>query len=51
MTNKKRMGLAVPINLYNKMVELAKYHGKTINALCLEIFWDYFEDKQKIKRS
>lgn len=46
MTQKKRLGLSIPRNLYDKIVEKANYQGKTINAMCLEIFWDYFEDNK-----
>ncbi|MED9966492.1 MAG: hypothetical protein UFJ18_06825 [Blautia sp.] len=47
---KKRLGLAIPIVLYEKILEQAKYQGKTLNALCLGIFWEYFEAKEEIKR-
>ena len=43
MTNKKRLGLTVPLNLYEKIKEKAAYQGKTINAFCLDVFWKYFE--------
>ena len=46
MTNKKRLGLAVPLNLYKKIKDRAKYQGKTINAWCLDVFWDYFENRE-----
>lgn len=46
MTNKKRLGLAVPLTLHKKLVSRAEYQGKTINALCLDIFWDYFESRK-----
>lgn len=45
MTNKKRLGLTVPLVLHKLLQDKAKYQGKTINALCLEIFWEYFEAK------
>ena len=45
MTNKKGLGLAIPIVLHRKLQDKAKYQGKTINALCLEIFWKYFEER------
>lgn len=48
MTNKKkRLGLAVTFELYKKLTDQANYQGKTINATCLDIFWDYFEKKEK----
>lgn len=48
MTQRKRLGLTIPIVLYNKIVQKAEYQGKTINAVCLEIFWGYFEGKEDI---
>jgi len=45
--DKKRLGLAVPELLYINLKEKADYQGKTINATCLEIFWDYFDRKKK----
>lgn len=45
--NKKRLGLAVPEMLYVKLKEKANYQGKTMNAMCLEIFWNYFEQKKE----
>ncbi len=47
MTNKKRLGLAIPVSLYEKIREEAGYRGKTINALCLDVFWRYFEKNGK----
>lgn len=44
---KKRLGLAIPVVLYEKILEQAKYQGKTLNSLCLEIFWEYFESREK----
>ncbi len=40
---KKRLGLSVPKTLYEKIVDIATYYGKTINSMCIDIFWDYFE--------
>lgn len=40
---KRRLGLAVNKALYEKLKSLAEYQGKTLNATCLDIFWDYFE--------
>lgn len=42
---KKRLGLSVPTSLYEKLADLSEYQGKTINSLCLDIFWRYFDDK------
>lgn len=44
--NKKRLGLSIPISLYDKLLDKAKFQGKTLNSLCLEIFWEYFESKE-----
>jgi hypothetical protein len=46
---KRRLNLTVPLVLHKLLKEKTKYHGKTINALCLEIFWDYFEKKEPTK--
>ena len=47
MTNKKRLGLAIPVTLYERIKNEAGYKGKTINALCLDILWEYFESRKK----
>ena len=44
--DKKRLGLTIPKSLYEKIVSLAEYQGKTINSVCLDIFWNYFEQKE-----
>lgn len=44
---KRRLGLAVPKSLYEKISDKARYHGKTINSTCLDIFWEYFESKER----
>ncbi len=48
--NKKRLGLAIPKKLYEYIKYKAEYQGKTINSMCLDIFWEYFESKEKSKR-
>lgn len=45
--SKKRLGLTVPITMYEKLLEKSQYQGKTINSTCLDIFWDYFESKER----
>ena len=45
--NKKRLGLSLPEALYERLRDKAEYHGKTLNAICLEIFWNYFEDRER----
>lgn len=50
--NKKRLGLAVPLWMYQRLCDLAGMKGSTINALCLDIFWEYFngpEDTEQEK--
>lgn len=44
---KRRLGLAVNESLYWRLKKLAEYHGKTINATCVDIFWDYFKRESK----
>lgn len=43
---KKRLGLTVSDALYKKIKNRAQYQGKTLNSLCLDIFWDYFEQRK-----
>lgn len=43
---KRRLGLTLPPVLHQKIVDVARYQGKTINAMCLEIFWNYFEQRE-----
>lgn len=40
---KKRLGLTVPIVLYEKILKKAEFQGKTINSLCIDLFWNYFD--------
>lgn len=49
MTNKKRLGLTVPIVLHKKLADEAEYRGKTINSLCLDVFWEFFERLERRK--
>lgn len=39
MTNKKRIGITVPITLYTRLRDEADYTGNTINALIRNILW------------
>lgn len=41
--NKKRVGLTVPVHLYQQLLDRAKYEGKTLNGLILDILWDWAE--------
>lgn len=45
--NKKRLGLSISVALYEKLTTLAEHNGKTINSTCIDIFWDYFNQKQE----
>ena len=47
MTQRKRMGLTVPEHLYKKLHGKAKYEGKTMNALILQIIWEWADDLTK----
>ena len=40
---KKRLGLAVPLWMYQKLCDLAGSKGQTINGVCLDVFWAYFK--------
>ncbi len=46
MTTKKRLGLSVSIHLYQRLQKKAEYQGKTMNALCNDILWKYFEQEE-----
>ena len=46
VTTKKRLGLSVSIHLYQKLQKKAEYQGKTMNALCNDILWKYFEQNE-----
>ena len=48
--NKKRLGLRVPESLYMKLSDKSEEQGKTMNALCLEIFWIYFKKEESVSR-
>ena len=50
LKNKKRLGLTIPISLYKMITDKASYQGKTINSICLDIFWEYFDAKAKDAR-
>jgi len=41
VTNKKRLGLAIPMTLYEELKSEAQSTGHTLNALILEILWDW----------
>jgi hypothetical protein len=45
--NKRRLGLAIPVTLYEKLVHNASYQGKTLNSLCLDIFWAWANQQEK----
>ena len=39
---RKRMNLYIPEELHKKIKALAYRQGKTVNAFCLDLFWEYF---------
>lgn len=47
MTNKKRVGLSVPIGLYEELKQEAGYDGYTLNAFILQILWNWKEAKER----
>ena len=47
MMNKKRIGLNIPLELYNVLKEEAIYTGYTLNSLILQILWDWIENKRE----
>ncbi len=40
----KRTAIRVPYELWEKLKNIAKYRGQTINGLAIEIFWKFVED-------
>ena len=44
MTHKKRLGLTIPIGLYNLIKSETEYTGQTLNALLLQILWDWVKE-------
>jgi hypothetical protein len=51
MQERKRLGLAIPYPLYKKIVEEARGQGKTINSICLDIFWEWKRREDTAKPS
>lgn len=45
---KKRLGLTIPNELYEKISKIAEQRGKTLNSVCLDCFWDFFEKKAQL---
>jgi len=41
VTQRKRLGLSIPISLYDIMKNETAYTGQTLNALILQILWDW----------
>ena len=46
MTNKKRLGPTLPKHLYDELAAAAVYRGQTLNALGLEILWDWLTNNE-----
>ena len=49
MTNKKRIGLAVPARVYEYLKDEAVYTGQTLNSLILQILWAHVNEKENTK--
>lgn len=47
MTNRKRVGITIPIGLYKELKEEADFSGQTLNGLIRQILWDWIEEKKK----
>ena len=45
VTSKKRIGIAVPMELYEELKDAAGYSGQTLNGLLLQILWKWREKK------
>ena len=41
VTQKKRLGLAIPVSLYTILKNETEYSGQTLNAFILQILWDW----------
>lgn len=50
MGEKRRLELRITKRLYEKISDRASYQGKTINSTCLDIFWEYFENKNVVDK-
>ncbi len=50
MTNKKRIGLCLPINLYADIKYEADYLGHTLNAFVIQILWEWVKKEVKPKK-
>lgn len=47
MTNKKRIGIAVPMELYEELKDAAGYSGQTLNGLLLQILWKWRAEQER----
>ena len=45
MTHKKRIGLSIPMHLYERLLDRAEYEGKTLNGLILQILWSWADSE------
>lgn len=46
MTQRKRLSLSLPMNLYNLIRSEAEFTGQTINALVLQILWEWAKETE-----
>lgn len=47
VTNKKRIGIAVPMELYEELKDAAGYSGQTLNGLLLQILWKWRAEQER----
>lgn len=40
---RKRIGLAIPKVLYEKIYDIAQYQGLTMNSFIIQLLWDWVE--------
>lgn len=51
MTNKRRIGIAVPCWLYAELKEEAEYGGLTLNAMIGQILRDWIQQNRKERKT
>lgn len=45
MTNKKRIGFAVPLSLYDALKREATHTGHTLSSIILQILWNWADQQ------
>lgn len=51
MTNRKRVGIAVPIHLYERLRVETEYSGQTLNALITQILREWLEKQERLQNT